>query len=88
MRICGRCGAWLEATTTDRTGDLPQFVCPVCGRRETLARCPLWWIAGSAGAGKSALMPHLRRALPVHELELARQRDFGMGSATTPLTLA
>jgi hypothetical protein len=87
MRICGRCGAWLEATTIDRTGDPPQFVCPVCGRRETLARYPLWWIAGAAGAGKSALMPHLRRALPEYvvfegeAIDYWRFADTGGGHA-------
>lgn len=87
MRICERCGAWLEATTIDPTGDPPQFVCPVCGRQETLARYPLWWIAGSAGAGKSALMPHLRRALPEYvvfegeAIDYWRFADTGGGHA-------
>lgn len=76
MRICERCGAWLEPATLDDTIEPAQFVCPACGHRETLVRYPLWWIAGSSGAGKSALMPHLRRALPEYVLFEGEAIDF------------
>jgi hypothetical protein len=76
MRICECCGTWLEPTAIDRSTDPARFVCPVCGRHETLVRYPLWWIAGSSGAGKSALMPHLRRALPEYVVFEGEAIDF------------
>lgn len=76
MRICERCGAWLEPTALDRIGDSPQFVCPVCTHREALVQHPLWWIAGSSGAGKSTLMPHLRSALPEYVVFEGEAIDF------------
>lgn len=64
MWICDRCGAWLEATALTPTPAGTTILCPNCGYSEPFVQDPLWWITGSSGAGKSGVIPHLRRALP------------------------
>jgi hypothetical protein len=39
-------------------------VCPQCGHCAPFRQVPLWWLAGSAGSGKSVLAPRLRALLP------------------------
>lgn len=63
MWICERCGAWLEATALDPTPMGMTILCPHCRHREPFVQDPLWWITGAPGAGKSSVLPHLRRAL-------------------------
>jgi hypothetical protein len=65
MQICIQCGGWIASPTFERPDPNTLFlVCPHCQGREPFAQYPLWWISGSSGAGKSALAPLLRRALP------------------------
>lgn len=64
MAICNGCGAWLEPSAIERDGTGVWLVCSGCGLREVFSQFPLWWITGSSGSGKSAVIPLLRRILP------------------------
>jgi hypothetical protein len=54
----------LEPSAIERDVAGVWLVCTECGLRETFPQFPLWWITGSSGSGKSALIPLLRRMLP------------------------
>ena len=63
MAICAACGEWTEPPLIQRAGAAAFVACPRCGHREPFTQQPLWFIAGSPGSGKSALVPLLRRRL-------------------------
>ncbi|MGN6671954.1 MAG: hypothetical protein ACTHMA_01560 [Thermomicrobiales bacterium] len=64
MAICVACGAWTEPPHLVTSDGTLYSVCPECDYREPFVQWPLWWIAGSPGAGKSTLTPLLRARLP------------------------
>lgn len=65
MAVCANCGEWTEPPVIEEDSSSRAFViCPHCHHRAPFTRRPLWWIAGSPGAGKTALTPLLRRRLP------------------------
>lgn len=51
-------------------------VCPHCGHRAPFTQHPLWWIGGSAGAGKTTLAPLLRQELSGYVVFEGEAIDF------------
>jgi hypothetical protein len=76
MAICTSCGEWTEPPVLDRDDGGLIVVCPHCQYREPFTQYPLWWIAGSPGAGKTTLIPLLRRYLPGYIVFEGEAIDF------------
>jgi hypothetical protein len=63
--ICGHCAEWQEPTADREAATLR---CARCGQIEPHWFPPLFLVTGASGAGKSALIPSLRRNLPDWEV--------------------
>jgi hypothetical protein len=64
--FCLRCGPDVALSADDRQPDWLR--CPVCGDRVERSRHPLFVVAGASGAGKTTLVPALRRRRPDCEI--------------------
>jgi hypothetical protein len=63
--ICGACGEWQEPEADPAASTLR---CPGCGYLERRWFPPLFIVTGASGAGKSAVLPLLRRRLKSWEV--------------------
>lgn len=62
---CTGCGGWVEPEVD---GDAQIVRCPDCGHVAPMRILPLFIVTGTSGAGKTAVLPHLRPLLPDWEI--------------------
>jgi hypothetical protein len=59
--VCESCGEWVKVRV-DR--DVGSVDCEECGASQAIRLMPLFVVTGPSGAGKTAVIPHLRERLP------------------------